>query len=71
MRKLQRTHKNQDKHTAIIILLIVLGFVTFSVLVVTGIFFFMLRPAYRALREFVNALSENDYALNFDLDEFE
>jgi len=71
MHKLQRKHKNRHKHTALIILLGVLGFVTFSVLVVTGIFFFVLRPAYRALREFVNALSESDYALTFDTDEFE
>ena len=69
-RKLKRSRKEDSKHTTRIIVFSVLGFSVFSGAVLAGIFFFVLRPAYNALHEFVDALREVEYA-EYDVDDDE
>ena len=69
-RKLKRSRKTDSKHTTRIIVFSVLGFSVFSGAVLAGIFFFVLRPAYNALHEFVDALREVEYA-EYDVDDDE
>lgn len=69
-RKLHRSRKADSKRTTRIIVFSVLVFSLFSMAVLAGIFFFVLRPAYNALHEFVDALREIEYA-EYDLDDDE
>lgn len=67
-RRLKRSRKADRNQTTRIIVISVLGFTIFSLTVLAVIFFFVLRPAYNALHEFVDALREVEYA-EYDMDD--
>jgi hypothetical protein len=64
-RKLHRQQKPQLNKGPIIVLGVG-GFIAFTLLVIGGIVIFVLRPAYDALMDFVNALGDSDYSFDFD-----
>ena len=63
--KLHRQPKAQPSKGPIIVLGVA-GFIAFCTVVIGGIIAFVLRPAYGALMDFVDALGDSDYSFAFD-----